>query len=58
MITERRRFIATASGVIAAVAASAIVDEPNAIAQPKVALVVDYDGVVAAHTPMKVKYRA
>jgi TRAP-type mannitol/chloroaromatic compound transport system substrate-binding protein len=35
-MTERRRFIATASGVIAAVAASAIVDAPNVIAQPKV----------------------
>jgi TRAP-type mannitol/chloroaromatic compound transport system substrate-binding protein len=34
--TERRRFIATASGTVAAVAASAIVDAPNVIAQPKV----------------------
>jgi TRAP-type mannitol/chloroaromatic compound transport system substrate-binding protein len=34
-MTERRRFIATASGVVAA-AASAIVDAPNVIAQPKV----------------------
>ncbi len=36
MTTERRRFIATASGVVAAVAAAAIVDAPNVIAQPKV----------------------
>jgi TRAP-type mannitol/chloroaromatic compound transport system substrate-binding protein len=35
-MTERRRFIATTSGVIAAVAASAIVDAPHVIAQPKV----------------------
>ena len=35
MTTERRRFIATASGVVAA-AAAAIVDAPNVIAQPKV----------------------
>src|SRR2546427_844878 len=35
-MTERRRFIATASGAIAAVAAAAIVDAPNVIAQPKV----------------------
>jgi TRAP-type mannitol/chloroaromatic compound transport system substrate-binding protein len=35
-MTERRRFIATASGAIAAVAAGAIVDAPNVIAQPKV----------------------
>src|SRR6266581_2219377 len=35
-MTERRRFIAKAGGVIAAVAASAIVDAPNIIAQPKV----------------------
>jgi len=34
--TERRRFIATASGAVAAAAASAIVDAPNVIAQPKV----------------------
>src|SRR5438046_10538741 len=36
MMTERRRFIATASGAMAAVAAGAIVDAPNVIAQPKV----------------------
>jgi len=35
-MTERRRFIATAGGVVAAVAAAAIVDAPNVIAQPKV----------------------
>jgi TRAP-type mannitol/chloroaromatic compound transport system substrate-binding protein len=35
-MTERRRFIATASGAMAAVAAAAIVDAPNVIAQPKV----------------------
>jgi TRAP-type mannitol/chloroaromatic compound transport system substrate-binding protein len=34
--TERRRFIATAGGVVAAVATAAIVDSPNVIAQPKV----------------------
>jgi len=34
--TERRRFLATASGAMAAAAASAIVDAPNVIAQPKV----------------------
>lgn len=33
---ERRRFIATAGGVMAAAAAAAIVDAPNVIAQPKV----------------------
>ena len=36
MTTERRRFIATAGGVVAAAAAGAIVDAPNVIAQPKV----------------------
>ncbi len=36
MRTERRRFIAKASGAIAAVAAAGIVDAPNVIAQPKV----------------------
>ena len=36
MITERRRFIAKAGGVMAAPAAAAIVDAPNVIAQPKV----------------------
>src|SRR5262245_66594073 len=35
-MTERRRFLATASGVVAAVAARTIVDAPNVIAQPKV----------------------
>ena len=35
-MTERRRFIATASGVVVAAAAGAIVDAPNVIAQPKV----------------------
>ena len=35
-MTERRRFIATASGAMAAVAAAAIVDAPNVIAQPKI----------------------
>jgi TRAP-type mannitol/chloroaromatic compound transport system substrate-binding protein len=35
-MTERRRFIATAGGVMAAAAAGAIVDAPNVIAQPKV----------------------
>jgi TRAP-type mannitol/chloroaromatic compound transport system substrate-binding protein len=35
-MTERRRFIATAGGAMAAVAAAAIVDAPNVIAQPKV----------------------
>ncbi len=35
-MTERRRFIATAGGAMAAVAAGAIVDAPNVIAQPKV----------------------
>ena len=33
---KRRRFIATAGGAVAAVTASAIVDAPNVIAQPKV----------------------
>ncbi len=35
-MTERRRFIATASGAMAAAAAATIVDAPNVIAQPKV----------------------
>ncbi len=35
-MTERRRFIATAGGAVAAVVAAAIVDAPNVIAQPKV----------------------
>jgi len=34
--TERRRFIVKAGGAMAAVAAAAIVDAPNVIAQPKV----------------------
>ena len=36
MITERRRFIVKAGGVMAAAAAGAIVDAPSVIAQPKV----------------------
>jgi len=36
VIMERRRFIAKASGAITAVAAAAIVDAPNVIAQPKI----------------------
>ena len=36
MTTERRRFIATASGAVAAVATGAIVHAPNVIAQPKI----------------------
>ena len=36
MTTERRRFIMKAGGAMAAVAAAAIVDAPNVIAQPKV----------------------
>ena len=36
MVTERRRFLATASGAMAAAAAAAITDAPNVIAQPKV----------------------
>jgi TRAP-type mannitol/chloroaromatic compound transport system substrate-binding protein len=35
-MTERRRFIAKASGAVATAAAAAIVDAPNVIAQPKV----------------------
>ena len=35
-MTERRRFLATASGAMAAVAAAVITDAPNVIAQPKV----------------------
>jgi TRAP-type mannitol/chloroaromatic compound transport system substrate-binding protein len=35
-MTERRRFIATAGGVMAAAAAGAIGDTPNVIAQPKI----------------------
>ncbi len=35
-MTNRRRFIARASGVVATVAAAAIIDAPNVIAQPKV----------------------
>ena len=35
-MTERRKFIATASGVVAAATAAAIVDAHNVIAQPKV----------------------
>jgi TRAP-type mannitol/chloroaromatic compound transport system substrate-binding protein len=35
-MTERRRFIVKAGGAVAAVAASAMLDAPNVIAQPKV----------------------
>ena len=35
-MTERRRFIATAGGVVAAAAAASITDAPHVIAQPKV----------------------
>ena len=35
-MTERRRFITTAGGLVAAAAATAMVDAPNVIAQPKV----------------------
>ncbi len=35
-MTERRRFLVKAGGALAAVAAAAIVDAPNVIAQPKV----------------------
>jgi TRAP-type mannitol/chloroaromatic compound transport system substrate-binding protein len=35
-MTERRRFIVTGSGALAAVAAAALVDAPNVIAQPKI----------------------
>ena len=35
-MSQRRRFIATAGGVVAAVAATALVDAPAVIAQPKV----------------------
>jgi TRAP-type mannitol/chloroaromatic compound transport system substrate-binding protein len=35
-MTERRRFIATASGAMAAVATGAIVHAPNVVAQPKI----------------------
>jgi TRAP-type mannitol/chloroaromatic compound transport system substrate-binding protein len=35
-MSERRRFIATAAGVVAVAAARTIVDAPNVIAQPKV----------------------
>jgi TRAP-type mannitol/chloroaromatic compound transport system substrate-binding protein len=34
--TERRRFLVTASGTLAAMTAAAVVDAPNVIAQPKV----------------------
>ena len=34
-MTERRRFIATAGGLMSAAATAAIVDAPNVIAQPK-----------------------
>ena len=35
MTTERRRFLVTASGTLAAMTAAAVVDAPNVIAQPK-----------------------
>ena len=35
-MTDRRRFIATASGAITALAAATVTDAPNVIAQPKV----------------------
>ncbi|HMB36959.1 MAG TPA: ABC transporter substrate-binding protein, partial [Methylomirabilota bacterium] len=35
MTTERRRFLVTASGTLAAMTAAAAVDAPNVIAQPK-----------------------
>ena len=35
-MTGRRRFIATAGGVVAAGAAAALIDAPNVIAQPKI----------------------
>ena len=35
-MTERRRFIATAGGVVAAAVAAATVNAPNVIAQPKI----------------------
>ncbi len=35
-MTERRMFIATAGGMVAAAAAAAIADAPNVIAQPKI----------------------
>jgi TRAP-type mannitol/chloroaromatic compound transport system substrate-binding protein len=36
MISERRKFIAKAGGIVAAATAAAIVDAPNVIAQPKI----------------------
>ena len=35
-MTQRRRFIATAGGVVAATVAATIIDAPNITAQPKV----------------------
>ena len=35
MTTERRRFLVTASGTLAAMTAAAVVDAPNVIAQPR-----------------------
>ncbi|HET9489096.1 MAG TPA: ABC transporter substrate-binding protein, partial [Methylomirabilota bacterium] len=35
-MTERRRFLAKASGTMAAVAAAAMTDAPRVIAQPKI----------------------
>ena len=36
MTTERRRFIATAGGVVATAATAAVIDAPNVVAQPNV----------------------
>jgi len=35
-MTERRKFLAKASGAVATVAAATIIDAPNVIAQPKI----------------------
>ncbi len=35
-MSERRRFIATAGGLVAAAATTAAVDAPHVIAQPKI----------------------
>jgi TRAP-type mannitol/chloroaromatic compound transport system substrate-binding protein len=36
MITDRRRFLAKTSGAISAIAATALIDAPDVIAQPKI----------------------
>jgi len=36
VIVERRRFLATASGAMAAVTAAAVGDAPNVLAQPRI----------------------